>query len=128
MKAKLEQREPSYEIALKSIKASIITRGGIAEYTKVLEAVVWNFYKHLPTERRRAMMDAAKMPTMRKAPATWQQFTKPDARRAFTELTELAGQYLQQACESHFVQRVYLDCDGRKTTLLMLDNSLLDFD
>ena len=50
-----EKRMPSYEESLKTIKRSIQARGGIAEETKVIETLVYNYYKHLPWKERKKL-------------------------------------------------------------------------
>lgn len=50
-----EHRIPSYSEAVKTIKRSIQARGGIAQETRVIEALVWNYYKHLPWVERKKL-------------------------------------------------------------------------
>lgn len=47
------QRFPSYTEAIKTIKRSIQARGGIAQEERVLEALVWNYYTHMPYVERK---------------------------------------------------------------------------
>lgn len=76
-----KQREPSYEESVKTIKRSIQARGGIATQDRILEALVWNYYKHLTwSERRKVGID---MP-MAYASREWIEF-----RKNFANLIEL---------------------------------------
>ena len=52
---KRNERLPSYTEALKTIKRSIHARGGIAQEERVIHALVWNYYKHLPWAEKKKL-------------------------------------------------------------------------
>lgn len=112
-------RRPEYFESLKTIKRSIQARGGIADERRVLESLVWNYYKHLaPKDKREIGLDAPSAWDT----AGWVYFrTRLLTNPKLIALRELAEKNLQTAYEEkQFAKVEVFDSDGKPTSKLVL--------
>jgi len=117
------QRFPSYVEAVKTIKRSIQARGGIAPEDRVIEALVWNYYKHLPYPERRKLGLVE--------PRSWnasdwivfrQKLTK---EKVLNDLVKQAKDHLWYATAVESVVKIVfiLNKDNKQTKMLVLPDT-----
>lgn len=106
------KRMPSYTEAIKTIKRSIQARGGIAQEDRVIEALVWNFFRHLPwEERKKIKLDH---------PRSWQKSDWIEFKRRLLVERELIG--LVKQAKDHLWYAIAVDSLIKVVFILNKDN------
>lgn len=119
------ERMPTYTEACKTIKRSIQARGGISEEKRVIEALVWNYYKHLPFMERKKI--GLIHPRSWNA-SQWIEFRrKLSTEESLTSLVNQARDHLYYAINIDRLFRIVIifdECNNQKKMLVMPDTKI----
>lgn len=114
--ANKNRREPSYDEAVKTIKRSILARGGMSERSRVQEAIVWNFYTHLTREQQRKMDIGTPYGY---DPYGWVQFRRHLLNNSkLAELAQQADNHITKAVNEGKFIVVVVEKDGKRKHML----------
>lgn len=108
-----------------TVKRSIMARGGLGEYERVREALVWNFYKKLSYKERKEIGLAVEVPAAWDA-SGWMHFKRNLSKNSrFAALTQEAEDILQFLIRCDRVLQSTVHINGKAYTMLSLRGTLI---
>lgn len=110
---------------LQTIRRSILARGGLAEENRVLEAVIWNFYKRLPAKEKHEIAIGSSMPRSWES-YEWAKFrSKLLVSEQFAKLREEARTHMSYLRDIGEIIESKTLADGKTYRMLSLRGTMI---